>query len=453
MAENINVLGFDCANALEDAVGKQHGINEGLLSEFAATRGRQAAEALVAMRAAGDLAFCDVIYDEKIADEAKSLAQELYGKFENLVIIGIGGSALGNTTLHSALLHPMHNLLSRKQRSGCPKWFVLDNVDPDITAAHIDTLDLSKTLLVVTSKSGGTAETMANFAIAYRRLAKQVGQTNAASHIVAITDPEKGFLRKLATDNGFHSLPVPSNLGGRFSVLSAVGLFPAALCGIDIDGFLSGTRRMVEACFDSPDVTRSPAYLAAIVFYLADTTRGKHINVMFPYSRRIVTFANWFVQLWAESLGKARSRDGETVNVGQTPIPAVGATDQHSQNQLFMEGPFDKIITFLDVERFDRDLVIPDDFRDDPKIGYLAGHTLTKLIRTEKLGTELALKECSRPTCSITLPRIDAETMGQLMMMFMLATAFAGELYNVNAFDQPGVELGKKITKARLGGV
>jgi len=450
MGNDTDVLVFDCTNALEDAVGKQNGINEGLLAEFAATMGKQAAESLAGMRADGNLAFCDVIYDEKLADEAKSLAQSLHGKFGNLVIIGIGGSALGNTTLHSALLHPMHNLLSAEQRDGSPRWFVLDNVDPDITSGLLDTLDLSKTLFVVTSKSGGTAETMANFAIAYKRLANEVGQSSAASHVVAITDPEKGFLRELASQNGFHTLPVPQKLGGRFSVLSAVGLFPAALCGIDVDGFLSGARRMVEACLEGRDAMQNPANLAAMVYYLADTTRGKHINVMFPYSGRLVTFANWFVQLWAESLGKAQSRDGETVNVGQTPLPAVGATDQHSQNQLFMEGPFDKIITFLDVERFDRDLVIPDNFKDDPKIGYLAGHTLAKLFRTEKLGTELALKQRSRPTCTITLPKIDAETMGQLLMTFMLATAFAGELYNVNAFDQPGVELGKRITKERL---
>ncbi len=450
MDKDTDVLVFDCTNALESAVGRENGINEGLLAEFAAKRGKQAAEALAGMRADGNLAFADVIYDEKVAAEAKSLAQKLYGKFENLVVMGIGGSALGNTTLHSALMHPMHNLLSAEQRNGRPRWFVLDNVDPDITSALLETLDLSKTLFVVTSKSGTTPETMANFVIAYKRLANEVGQSNAASHVVAITDPEKGFLRQLATQNGFYTLPIPPKLGGRFSVLSAVGLFPAALCGIDVDGFLQGARRMVEACLRGRDVMQSPGYLAATVYFLADTTRDKHINVMFPYSGRLVTFANWFVQLWAESLGKAKSRDGETVNVGQTPLPAVGATDQHSQNQLFMEGPFDKIITFLDVERFDRDLIIPDDFRDDSKIGYLAGHTLTELIRTEKLGTELALKQRSRPTCSIALPTVSAETMGQLLMMFMLATAFAGELYNVNAFNQPGVELGKQITRQRL---
>jgi len=449
---NIDRLEFDFTNAMAAAIGDRNGIGEGQLAEFAATAGKLAAEALVKMRAAGALAFADVIYDKSLADEAKSLAQRLYGKFDNLVIIGIGGSALGATTLYSALLHPLHNLLSSEQRNGSPRWFVLDNVDPDLTSALLETLDLSKTLFVVTSKSGGTAETMANFGIAYKRLRDELGEADAGAHVVAITDPEKGFLRELAVQKGFHTLPVPTKLGGRFSVLCAVGLFPAALCGIDVDGFLAGTRRMVEACLEGQNVMQSPAYVAAMVYYLADTTKGKHINVMFPYSGRLVTFANWFVQLWAESLGKAQNRAGETVNVGQTPIPAVGATDQHSQNQLFMEGPFDKIITFLDVERFDRDLTIPDNFKDDPKIGYLAGHTLTELIRTEKLGTELALKECSRPTCSITLPKLNADAMGQLLMTFMLATAFAGELYNINAFDQPGVELGKRITKERLGG-
>ncbi|MBN2208498.1 MAG: glucose-6-phosphate isomerase [Candidatus Coatesbacteria bacterium] len=446
------VLQFDYANALESAVGKQNGLSEELLSEFAASEGERAANALAETRAAGSLAFADVIDDERAVDEAKSLAQELQGTLENLVMIGIGGSALGNTALHSALLPPLHNLMSADRRKGRPRWFVLDNVDPDVTSALLDTLNLSKTLFVVTSKSGGTPETIANFAIAYKRVIEAIGQSSAASHFVAITDPQEGFLRQFSKQNHFHTLPVPQKLGGRFSVLCAVGLFPAALCGIDVDGFLAGARRMIEACFGARNVMQAPGYLAAMVYFLADKMRGKHINVMFPYSGRLVAFADWFVQLWAESLGKAENRDGETVNVGQTPLPAVGATDQHSQNQLFVEGPADKIITFVDVERFDSEVIIPDDFKDDPKIGYLAGHTLSELIRTEKLGTELALKERSRPTCSITLPRIDAESLGQLLMMFMLATAFAGELYNVNAFDQPGVELGKKITKKRLGG-
>ncbi|HUT03826.1 MAG TPA: glucose-6-phosphate isomerase [bacterium] len=447
---DIKLLQFDCQNALADVVGSLNGIEREELDEFAKKRGNKAARAIMNRRVDLKLAFADAVHDHESIGAAKSLAKRLAGRFDNLVIIGIGGSALGNTMLHSALLDPLHNLKTTEQRNGSPRWFVLDNVDPDWTSALLETLDLSKTLFVVTSKSGTTPEAIANFAIAYGRLRGAVAQSDVASHVVAITDPENGFLRRLAKDEGFKTLAIPPKLGGRFSVLSPVGLFPAALCGIGVESLLMGARRMLEGCYDRGVVTDSPAYLAALVYYLADTTKGKHINVLFPYSSRLAAFSDWFVQLWAESLGKAANRDGMTVNAGQTPLGAIGATDQHSQNQLFMEGPADKIITFVDVERFKQDCTIPDDFQNDPQVGYLAGHSLAKLLSAEKKGTELALKERKRPTCSIKLPVVDEATVGQLIMMFEMATAFAGELYNINAFDQPGVELGKKIAKDRL---
>jgi len=447
---DVKLLQFDCQNSMADVVGSSNGIERRQLDEFAQNRGNKASRAIMNRRVDLNLAFADAVYDHESIDAAKSLARQLAGTFDNLVIIGIGGSALGNTMLHSALLDPLHNFKTAEQRDGRPRWFVLDNVDPEYTAALLESLDMSKTLFVVTSKSGTTAETMANFAIAYKRLRGAVARSEVASHVVAITDPENGFLRQLARSEGFATLAIPPKLGGRFSVLSPVGLFPAALCGIGVESLLEGAREMLEGCYDRGIVTESPAYLAAMVYYLADTTKGKHINVLFPYSTRLAAFAEWFVQLWAESLGKATNRDGMTVNVGQTPIAAIGATDQHSQNQLFMEGPSDKIITFLGVERFKQDLTIPDDFQKDPQVGYLAGHSLAKLISAEKKGTELALKERRRPTCSITLPVIDEKAMGQLIMLFEMATAFAGELYNIDAFDQPGVELGKKIARERL---
>jgi len=447
---DIRLLEFDCTNAMAEAIGDVDGIERDKLVEFAAQEGSKAARAIINRRVSLDLAFADIVYDYERIEESKALAEQLSGRFENLVIIGIGGSALGNRMLHSALLHPYHNLLDQAQRDGAPRWFVIDNVDPDVVLPLIEMLDPGKTLFVITSKSGTTPETIANFAVVYGHLKKVLGSSKSASHIVAITDPEKGFLRELAKSEGFATLSIPPKLGGRFSVLSPVGLFPAALCGIDVDALLEGARRMLEGCYDRGDPMDSPCYLAAMVYYLADTTKGKHINVLFPYSQRLVGFSDWFVQLWAESLGKAHGRSGKTVNVGQTPLAAVGATDQHSQVQLFMEGPADKIITFLQVEAFRDDPIIPDDFKGNSQIGYLAGHTLSKLLIAEKKGTEVALREQSRPTCSISLPAVDETTIGQLVMMFMLATAAAGEFYDINAFDQPGVELGKRIAKERL---
>ncbi|MCD6327324.1 glucose-6-phosphate isomerase [bacterium] len=445
-----DMIKFDYDGVLVETIGPENGIERAKLMEFLSERGARAVAAIIERRCEHDLPFAEMVHGHESIGQATELAAKLKGKYENLLIIGIGGSALGNSMLHSALLHPMHNLLNDAQRKGRPRWFVLDNVDPDYTSALLDALDLSKTLVVVTSKSGGTAETMANFGIVYNKLKDKVGLKNAPSHVVAITDPVSGFLRPLASKEGFHALAIPTRLGGRFTVLSAVGAFPAALCGIDVGAFVEGARKMLDVCYERRDVVKNPALLASTIYYLADTERGKNINVMFPYSERLDAFSEWFVQLWAESLGKKIDRAGNMVNVGQTPVKAVGATDQHAQNQLFIEGPFDKIITFLQVEQFDNELTIPNDFKSDERIGYLAGHTLNDLIHTERLGTQLALQQEGRPTCLITLPAINADTIGQLVMLCNMATSLAGEFYNINAYDQPGVELGKRITKERL---
>jgi glucose-6-phosphate isomerase len=238
---------------------------------------------------------------------------------------------------------------------------------------------------------------------------------------------------------------VPANVGGRFSALSAVGLLPAAAAGLDVPALLDGAAAMEARC-RSADPAANPALLYAATLYLLDQKRGRRIHVLMPYADGLRETGDWFVQLWAESLGKSP-------DVGPTPFRAVGATDQHSSLQLMMEGPHDKVVTFVRVlhPRADISLTVPEGYRPHAEIAYLDGHTMGELIEAERRSTEAALRRAGRPTATITIPRLDPRSVGELMMLLELATAYAGGLYGVNAFDQPGVEAGKRYTQGLLG--
>jgi glucose-6-phosphate isomerase len=336
-------------------------------------------------------------------------------------------------------------MLDDKARDNYPRLHVLDNVDPETIAALLARLRLARSLFIVTSKSGGTAETMAQFLIVHDRLVRE--KLDVTKHFVFVTDPRQGALRPLADRLKVPALDIPSNIGGRFSVLTPVGTLPAALIGIDVKSLLAGAGEMAKRC-DNSDLATNPAGVYAMLQWLADTQLKKSIVVFMPYSDRLRDFAGWFVQLWAESLGKKRP-DG--TSVGSTPIAALGATDQHAQVQLFMEGPADKTVTFVAVHERDTDMKVPAAFPDVKELGYLAGHSLGELIDIEQRATAGALAKRGRPNMTIHLDRVDATHVGQLMMFLEIATAYGGQLYGIDAFDQPGVELGKQFAYALLG--
>ena len=239
-------------------------------------------------------------------------------------------------------------------------------------------------------------------------------------------------------------------------MLSPVGLLPAALVGIDIAALLTGARRAVERA-ESNDLMQNPAALYAALHWAADTALGARIDVLMPYTDRLREFAEWYRQLWAESLGKRVDRQGRTVHTGPTPVAAIGATDQHSQVQLFMEGPFDKVITFAVVDDLGEDVRIPGGAAAPnapplPKdLAYLPGHTLGELLRAEYQATATALAQMGRMSCTLRLSDLSAETLGEVIMFFQIATGYAGAYYGIDPFDQPGVELGKKLTYAAMG--
>ena len=367
---------------------------------------------------------------------------------ENFVVLGIGGSALGNIAVQSALNHPFYNDLPRGKRTH-PRLYVIDNSDPDLNAALIETLDPASTVYNVISKSGTTAETMSSFLAVRAHLINTLGPNALKEHVIVTTDPSSSFMRQIGLREGLPMLELPANVGGRFSVLTTVGLLSAAVTGVDIRAMLAGAAYGYKIAAN-PDVMQNPAALAAIVNLLC-AKQGQNMVVMMPYSHHLRHISDWFAQLWAESLGKKTSLSGDTVNVGTTPIRALGATDQHSQVQLYVEGPFDKLVNFIAVDTYAHSVTIPSAYTDLEGVSYLGGHTFNELINAEQQATAIALNDAGRPNMTHTLPAINAFTIGQLFMLLEMQTAIAGALLNINTFDQPGVEAGKIATYALLG--
>ncbi len=444
------MLTLDFSNMIASAGGttaKGAAIPEGAWAS-AAARFRDVNAALRKQYADGVLGFLDLPANADLANQTTAFVRDVRNRYSDVVVLGIGGSALGPIALRTALRPSGWNMLSDEARGGSPRLHVLDNVDPVTIAALLDRLDLARSLFMVTSKSGGTAETMAQYLVVRDRLEKALGAEKAKGGIVLVTDPEKGALRAIARAEKIRVLDIPPNVGGRFSVLTAVGMLPAALVGVDIGQILAGAEDMRKRC-QTDDLAKNPAGVFATAQFLADTTLAKHINVLMPYSDALRDFASWFVQLWAESLGKARRPDG--AHVGPTPIAALGATDQHAQVQLFMEGPADKTVTFVAVKEGSVDVTIPVRHKDIPELAYLGGHRLGELLDIERRATAGALAARGRPNMTLTLDRVDPWHVGGLIMLLEIATIYAGTLYDVNPLDQPGVELGKQFTYAMLG--
>lgn len=439
---------IDFTNATADAVGRKNGVAPAEIRAFQKRAGKYHKE-MLAERKSGRIGFYDLPYQDALVNDINGTVGELKDRFENFVVLGIGGSALGNIALQAALNHPFYNLLDRRARGGYPRIFVMDNVDPEYFAGLLDLIDPKKTLFNLISKSGGTAEPMSQYMIVREILREKLGN-KASGHIIATTDREKGLLREVVGREGFESFVIPDNVGGRFSVFTPVGLLSAAMGGIDIAELLAGAAAMDRRC-GSSDLKKNPAYLNALIHHIADTKKGKTMSVMMPYSNALYLVADWYRQLWAESLGKKRDLKGGTVHTGQTPIKALGATDQHSQVQLYTEGPNDKIFTLVGVERYRRELSIPKTYAEYDDLEYLGGKTMNQLIDAERIGTMLALTAAERPNLTVTLPEITPHAVGQMLQMYEIQTAFAGKLYNINAFDQPGVEAGKIAAFALMG--
>ena len=429
--------------------GNSLGVRNQDLNGVLGERFKEVIVSVDARRSAGDFGFFELPYLEELSKDTAALAETLQKRFSDLAVIGIGGSALGVRALRDALLGPDWNNSSSEKRYGYPRLHLLDNPDDKSLTALLSGMDPSRTLFSVVSKSGQTIETLAQYLVARDWIASSVGEENAEDHFLFITDPNHGPLRYIAETEEVLSLPIPENVSGRFSILSPAGLFPAGLCGIDVEGLLRGAAMMDKRC-KTHELTENPAGILATLLYHAHIQNSQGIHVLMPYADRLRSTSQWFQQLWAESLGKSSSSGGKDQRTGPTPLVALGAVDQHSLLQLFMEGPRDKVVIFVKVEGSDSPVLIPDLHPDISELSFLAGHTIDELLVAEWRATAEALSQVGCPNATIHLPSVEAGTMGQLLMMLKISTVIAAELYGVDPLGQPGVELGKELARSLI---
>ena len=448
---------IDIARAKSSAVTKEHGVTPAELESIERLV-KLAHKEMQNERKRKKYGFYELHNDKASLHEVKRLARSFMMRgIDNLVVLGIGGSALGITTLFTALKSPYHNLLSHDERLGIPRLFVMDNVDPDTFSEMLRICPPEKTLYNVISKSGGTAETLSQFLIAMEDLKKHLPAETLKDHmVVTMSPPVKGAkpspLQHFQKKYALPVLHIPLNVGGRFSVFTPVGLFPAAIMGMDIDALMRGCRAMDKRT-SKASLMDNPAYLRAAIHYILCTQKGKSMSVMMPYSDKLRDVSDWYRQLWAESLGKIipATDDAPAHSVGQTPIKALGVTDQHSQLQLYLEGPNDKLLTILEETRYNTKLTIPKGDSTVKSAAYLSGKTMNQLMAAERKATVDSLRECDRPVIRVTFPEVNEETIAQFLYMLEVETAMAGKLFGVDPFDQPAVELIKNFTRKNMG--
>lgn len=357
-------------------------------------------------------------------------------QFDAQVVIGVGGSSLGARAVLASSTEPLEGL----------ETYFSENMDPITFGRLFDQLNLERTLFVVVTKSGSTIETMSKFWFAWKRVGEVVGGQRH-KHFVAITDPVRGTLRAMANEHGLTTFEVPANVGGRFSVLTAVGLVPLALAGYPIRELLRGARAVRDRAVTP--IEQGNPLLGAAADHALLQAEGVTQTVMMAYSDLLGPLVEWFCQLWGESLAKARNRAGEEIEIGLTPIKAIGVVDQHSQLQLYAEGPRDKHIVFVEVRDFGRDTLVPDGLPD--ALSHLNGKSLSTILDAELRGTRAALTQAGRANSTWRFDKISPENVGGFILAWEFITAIVGELWDINAFDQPGVELGKKIAHGLLG--
>ncbi len=365
----------------------------------------------------------------------KRRGQEIARDFNRTIVFGIGGSSLGG----EMLVRTLGDVTPRNTVN------FYDNVDPS-TLTELETIDWSETLLMVISKSGDTAETLSQFLTMLPVMEHALGYDKAANHTLFITENKEGALYKLGQELNIEIIEHPP-VGGRFSVLSIVGLLPAYVGGVDIAGVMEGARSMLKQCEES-DMLKNPAFHNGTAQYL-HAKRGRTISVVMPYADNLRFVVNWFRQLWAESLGKI-DKDGN--HQGLTPTEAHGVTDQHSQLQLLLEGPDDKLVTFITDPAFRfQGRRVPMRFKDIPAITPLAGHTIGELFLSELKATRTTLSRRGRPNRTFALLGRDAYALGELIILLELETVVVAELMGINPFDQPAVEESKILTREYLG--
>ncbi|MEW5807296.1 MAG: glucose-6-phosphate isomerase [Acidobacteriota bacterium] len=383
----------------------------------------------------GEIEFLNHIRHSRAKREWEPLSEKWRRKSAGMIVIGIGGSSLGARAIYEAL-RPFRD-------EGLRNLFFFENVDPEAAFMMLKKLDLSRMVINVVTKSGKTIETIANLLLILDRLKKRQGK-GYSSRIAITTADQNGDLAEFARSNRIPIIPLNENEVGRYSVLGPAGLLPLRYAGLDIQMLISGAKKMLRRCMNLDDPEQNPAFVYASIKRMLDL-RGKSIEVIFSYSSLLGPLLAWYAQLLAESSGKRISIEGRVVNEGQTPISAIGTLDQHSLLQLLLEGKKDKIVTFWEIERFRRELRIPEEKSFKGSFQHIQGKTLGEVLHAEKVGTEYSLRRAGVPCLTISIPVIDEFNLGQIIAFLEMQVFFYCRMAKVNPFGQPGVELGKKV--------
>jgi glucose-6-phosphate isomerase len=416
------------ANMMADVLGEK-GVS---ITQIEALRERiNEAHQQIQERKWNELAFLDLVNQD--ITQIKTLANEIKQSSENFLFLGMGGAAMGPRAILNALSQ-MHNIRNT------PRIFIFDNADPIILNNIMNNIDLSRTTINIVSKSGNTTETVAAFMILWDKMLRELGRDEAAKRII-LTCSINCTTQQLVKTYGFKTLNIPEKVVGRFSVLSASGLLLSEVAGIDCLELLQGARDILDRCA-KPELWENPVYLFSSLLYIMCTEENRKINVLMPYSDGLKTMAEWFCQLWAESLGKLGS--------GLTPYPSIGTKDQHSQLQLWMEGPEDKVVIFIKIKDYGDSYIIPKTFEGIDYFDYLVGQNMADICIAGYESTEYILTKNSKPNMSIVIPKIDAYHIGQLFLFFEISTVVTGFLFGINPFNQPWVETGKTMIRYML---
>ena len=379
--------------------------------------------------------------DKKVIDEIQLFGKKISRLYENFVVLGIGGSALGAKAVKQAL----YSTTPDEKEGKKIKIKVVDNVDAESFNKLLNKVNLKKTMFNVVTKSGTTVEILTMFAVVLEKLQKELGEDYFVNLVV--TTEKDNVLWKFCQERNIKTFEVPKGVGGRYSVLCPVGLLPCAVMGLDLQKMLFGAKQVLEN-FKQQEGSKNICYVSALINY-SYITNGKKEIVLLPYSNRLNRMTDFYIQLLSESLGKEKSLSGKANKIFFTPSKAEGVTYQHSLLQMYQEGSKDRLFCFINLTKHNEDIKIPK-FKDANLDKYLP-KTMVSLMKEEQIGSSLAYKKAGHPSYELIVPVLNEENIGALLFYFELTTALMAELMNVNGYDQPGVEMQKKYTKALIG--
>jgi glucose-6-phosphate isomerase len=425
----------DISGCLAKAVGER-GLGPAEL-EAVLARAAPSLQALMRRKTDGSLPLLSLPARRDDLAGLGAVAAEFRRRFQHVLVLGIGGSSLGGQTL-CALADGGFG-----PRPGAPRLHFMENIDPVSFASLFAAIDPARTGIIAISKSGGTAEPLTQLMIAIDWLRQGLGTAAVGDRVVVITEPRDNVLRRLAVAQQMRCFDHHPAIGGRYSVLSNVGVLPALISGLDAAALRAGAASVLDPTLAAvAPRDAAPALGAAVSVALAER-RGIVTTVLMPYVDRLAPFGLWFRQLWAESLGK----DGK----GTHPVRALGTVDQHSQLQLYLAGPADKMFTLVTLDVAGTGGTVPAELASAAGAGYLAGRSMGDLLAAEQRATADTLIKNGRPTRSFALATLDEASLGALLMHFMLETIIAAHLLGVDAFGQPAVEEGKVLARQYLG--